>query len=535
MNGVRSIYRRKGYLLTALAAAVLLAASSGTAWAQSVGFVGTSATVGEGASPSPRTADPVTVEINVSGLTLSGLGANGDTGVGVLTIQHDADAAYPGQAERVDAGNMRRIWLDSTSSAIDEEDLAETLVAHTDADKRHLRGVPDGAELTYDNNGVITLVIIDPGGDGNWVDDSFTMRLVTSMVTGNRLPPTPVPGSFKVTVMDNDPQATVSFSKSSLSLTEGSETAGGSEISVVLTAGVALDPTDDPDNMGDLTNNVQFTASPANAVVFPNDASVTDNPNGPNVNTGCDPTHDRDVISLTITDPGITYVAATGVFTVSDPLGALTETASFEVEACGDKSGYQDGMVTFSFVERSLTGMSEVDGANATGLGDVAAGNMLTVTVQSSEPVPTVQFGTSSLRIDEGSTETVAILADSATGAEVESVMVGVSGYAMISLWQDDEMLEADADGNYDVDLMGSANTILTVSADSDAELEDGMTSMATLTIISANGANIGDGDSVSVTVNGSTAVPALPLLGQLLLALFLMAGGARLYRRRQG
>ena len=36
MNGVRSIFRRKGYLLTALAAAVLLAASSGTAWAQNV-------------------------------------------------------------------------------------------------------------------------------------------------------------------------------------------------------------------------------------------------------------------------------------------------------------------------------------------------------------------------------------------------------------------------------------------------------------------------------------------------------------------
>ena len=36
MNGVRSIFRRKGYLLTALAAAVLLAASSGTAWAQTV-------------------------------------------------------------------------------------------------------------------------------------------------------------------------------------------------------------------------------------------------------------------------------------------------------------------------------------------------------------------------------------------------------------------------------------------------------------------------------------------------------------------
>ena len=34
MNGVRSIFRRKGYLLTALTAAVLLAASSGTAYAQ---------------------------------------------------------------------------------------------------------------------------------------------------------------------------------------------------------------------------------------------------------------------------------------------------------------------------------------------------------------------------------------------------------------------------------------------------------------------------------------------------------------------
>ena len=34
MNGARSTFMRKGYLLTALAAAVLLAASSGTAWAQ---------------------------------------------------------------------------------------------------------------------------------------------------------------------------------------------------------------------------------------------------------------------------------------------------------------------------------------------------------------------------------------------------------------------------------------------------------------------------------------------------------------------
>ena len=50
-----------------------------------------------------------------------------------------------------------------------------------------------------------------------------------------------------------------------------------------------------------------------------------------------------------------------------------------------------------------------------------------------------------------------------------------------------------------------------------------------------SNGAMIGDDYWFRVDVRGSTAVPALPLLGQLLLALFLMAGGARLYRRRQG
>ena len=349
----------------------------------------------------------------------------------------------------------------------------------------------------------------------------FTMRLVTTAEEGDSIPPSPSPASFIVTVTDNDPQPTVSFSESSLSLTEGTATADGYEISVELTAGNPLITTDDPAAMATLTSNVRFVASPATAVVFDDgdDNNTTAN--------GCDDTHDRDVVSLTL-GSAISYDATTRMFTVSDPVGVLTANASFEVEACGDKSGFQDGMVTFSFVESSLRGAP-------TGIGNVAAGNALTVTVQSNEAVPTVQFGTSSINIAEGSTETVAILADEATGPEVDSVMVSLTGDAVLSLWQDDMMLEAGMDGMFEVDLMGSANAILTVSADEDRDLEDGMTSMATLKIESANGADIGDGDTVSVTVNGSTAVPALPLLGQLLLALFLMAGGSRLYRRRRG
>ena len=50
MNGARTTFMRRGYLLTALAAAVLLAASPGTASAQTIGFVGDSGMVSETAS-----------------------------------------------------------------------------------------------------------------------------------------------------------------------------------------------------------------------------------------------------------------------------------------------------------------------------------------------------------------------------------------------------------------------------------------------------------------------------------------------------
>ena len=46
----------------------------------------------------------------------------------------------------------------------------------------------------------------------------------------------------------------------------------------------------------------------------------------------------------------------------------------------------------------------------------------------------------------------------------------------------------------------------------------------------------VGDMETNSLTFTiWDQAVPTLPLIGQLLLALFLMLGGARLYRRRQG
>ena len=38
-------------------------------------------------------------------------------------------------------------------------------------------GWTSGAIINYDSNGVIKLMIIDPGGDGNWMNNMFTMDL----------------------------------------------------------------------------------------------------------------------------------------------------------------------------------------------------------------------------------------------------------------------------------------------------------------------------------------------------------------------
>ena len=505
MNGVRSISMRKGYLLTALAAAVLLAASSGTAYAQSIGFSGTSNSMMEGAAPGMGTPDPITITINVSGLTLEGDDENREEGLGVITLVHDADELYSGQELRED--EMRRIWVDGSSSAVDEARL-DAADEHMMANGKY--GVSSEGVIPYDNNGVITLVIIDPGGDGNWVDNRFSIDIESDKIglSAN-------PGSYRVTVVDNDVQPAVKFSKTSVALTEGTQTTMGNEVTVTVGVPMGTKDANTPD-ITNLTNNIRFTASPAGAAVMDN----------------CVEDSDDDVIALTFggidpADAANGGEAPADTWQVTGTAGNVG-TATIGVEACGDMSGFNDEMVTFSFTAASLM-------ATPPGYGNLAAGPDLVVTVRSEgEAAPTVTFATTSIDIDEGETNTVAILADGELGPEVGMVMVSMSGDAMLSLWQGMDMLEA-TDGMYAVDLMGSANTILTISADSDRALEDGMTSSATLMIESANGALIGDRDSLMVTVTGSTAVAALPLLGQLLLALFLMAGGARLYRRRNG
>ncbi|MCE2543879.1 MAG: hypothetical protein J4F30_10685, partial [Acidobacteria bacterium] len=144
--------------------------------------------------------------------TLEGEGANREDGLGTITIVHNAAAAYPGQDAR--SAQTARGWVDGSSSAVDEGRLIARTEAAAAPGKYIVGGAADN-EIPYDNNGEIKLVIVDPGGDGNWVDNMFTMTIESSLG-----PVDPDPANFTVTVSDTDVAPVASFSKSSVRLTE---------------------------------------------------------------------------------------------------------------------------------------------------------------------------------------------------------------------------------------------------------------------------------------------------------------------------
>ena len=215
--------------------------------------------------------------------------------------------------------------------------------------------------------------------------------------------------------------------------------------------------------------------------------------------------------------------------TVGNLAGA--NTADLTVMACGDMAGFTDPQITLSILDRNLR-----DTARPQTRGDVARGAALTITVQSDEAPPTLSFSPTDVTIDEGGTANSVLLAEGRLGSDVGMVKLMVEGDAMVSLMHEDSMLE-EMNGYVYVDLGSSNSARLRAVSHSDPDLNDGDMAYKAWKLMegSAGAAMIGDDYWFRVDVRGSTAVPALPLVGQLLLALFLMAGGARLYRRRQG
>ena len=494
MNGARSTYMRKGYLLTALAAAVLLAASSGTAYAQSIGFVGSSGSVSETVSLEPGALEgPHEITVRVSGLPPVGDSERDATDLGLVTLttSHALSIAQVTRANSRDAQDD--VVAGETFEGLEAADFASS-------------------------DEVVLVVAQSPtgGGDNNWRDEPIKLTLDAGPgISVN-------PAVYTLTVDDGDVAPVAKFNVPSFTLTEGSQRTAALEIVEGRTgAGVPTDALEGQTGMVSVrvsnSQMVSITACPMRG----------------------DDDYNRTAVYLNLDSdgwgtPDADVFGRTGLLQTSLTVSALAVAdadAGFTVMACGDMAGFTDPQITLTIMSTNL-----VEKANKENkIGDISIGSPLAITIDSDEAAPTLSFSPTDVTIDEGGSTSTRLIADGQNANEVGMVKLSVEGDAMVSLMHEDTMLE-EMDGYVYVDLGTGNSARLTAMSHSDPYLMDGdMAYKAWKLMEGSSDAMIGDDYWFRVDVRGSTAVPALPLVGQLLLALFLMAGGARLYRRRQG
>ena len=465
------MFMLKAYLLTALAAVLLLAASAGTALAQSprLGFTPRSGSVNEGARADANSEHPLlTVTVRAWGLPAgpAGQGVDGQPTARQQAIDALGDITIETEGiGRREAATISPVY--DTPAALDEDAVF---------------AASDTFQLT-----------VDPVQDADSHNDEFTLRLrsTESIDTGAR---------YRGTVIDDDPLATATFSRTDIKLLE--ETRARLSVRVTAPEGRSF-----PTQAGN--RNVVLSATPPTAV------GVAE----------C-PTDRESRYALRIWSETDTVASGPGRGEVTIEKGIANYQrgpADLWVTACGDMSDYRDSTVTLAFKASSLQ----------TPAGRIADGPPVVIQILNDDAPPSVSLSTASLTIDEGMTQTAAIIAQGDLANAVMRVRVQVTGDALLSLSQDGTGLRASGSGTYTVDLGGNTSTVLTIRADGDESLADNQTKTATLTIVDAGGADIGDQDTLTVTVRGSTAVPVLPIIGQLLLTVLLLAGGLRLHRTR--
>ena len=513
MNGARSTYMRKGYLLTALAAAVLLAASSGTAWAQkSIGFDKSSGSVMETAfivsGPVSSKHPPLELKVRVKGLLP--VGDSGRlTGLGPVNVSSsDADGLL-----------IYRVLPTASGRPQPPEVVA------ADADLMEHFTSTDEVTLLVARNASAAV------RDDNWVDND----VVVTLSAGSGVVSSP--NQVVVTVVDEDVAPVVKFDRADVLLTEDSDTSvaidimSGSRTQRIPT-GLNADAT-----YGDLklsVSNPGSVAVDAACVTDPKDAKYgakalsisAMRTNDAGVESPLDDAMVFDNVGGTITFDDLNVGDLAG----PDP-GDVARTDNgggikLMLQACGDND-FRDMNIALAFVASGLRSSS---------LGSVTAGDPAMINIRSNDATPTVEFFPTDVFIDEGGEHDVLLSATGENSADVMMATLRVEhDETDVGLYyKGGDKIEPNADGTLTVKIM-DGQVRLTAMSYSDPDLMDGDMAKKTWIIMSADGAEVGEGYWYTVNVSGSTAVPALPLVGQLLLALFLMAGGARLYRRRQG
>ena len=504
MNVERATFVRRGYLLTALTVAVLLAASSGTAWAQtttttaSSRFASSSDTLQEGATTGVDTPTPVKVIIRRSTRSRDdpyNTVGNGPhlslsfeyNGVAVNSTTAAFFTVTPTSGSTTDGTPL------TTSAAAD--------LAFADSQEDRNEGTAESPVNVDIREDEIELTIADVADPGDWLPEELVITLKNhASLSTTAVKVRDFTSKFTVTIEDEQPMPQFKFTPPGIELAKGNKLDMAVGIGVGA-GGAGTLPTAMQTQLATLltNDNVLLSVDPADAA-----GRII------KITKGTD--------ALEPDAMGRYVVGQIGHIVDTDDTNDITLT----IEAV-DVSGFRDESISLMLEDGRTAAQKASDG------GAVEDASPATVTVLSGEETPTVTFSTDAVTIDEGDSEMVHILADTNQGDQVGTATVSLGGEAMLSLEQNGSPISGGA-----VEFGGSANAELTVRAIGDPSLDTGEEKMATLTITDASGANIGDPRELTVTVVGSTAVPVLPLVGQLLLALLLTAGGARLYRRRR-
>ena len=498
MNGVRTTFMRRGYLLTALSALLLLAASTGTASAQSIGFVDSSGSVSEtGTIAADALQEPLEIKIRVSGL-------------------------HPVGDPRRSTGDLGDVSLTSDGAV----SIAQVTRANSRANAADVTAGSAYASLTaasFTSTDEVTLVVAQTntaGKDSNWHGEEIELTLDA----GSGIDVSPA--VYTVMVQDVDVPPVAKFDTPSFTLTEGSERkvhldvvqgrqgagvpAAADNRTEVLTVRVS-----DSRMVGIGALSTCATTNRGKAVVIMPDADDWEGNGSTLASTG---------LLRTVDATNIAGLAHTG--TGADD----SQTAGLTIAACDDMSDFRDAQIMLEILSKGLH--EDPDEAVT---GNVTVGPALVVTVDNDDAVPTLSFSPTDVTIDEGDSVSTRLIADGVHATRVGMVKLMVEGDAMVSLMHEDTMLE-EMDGYVMVDMGNSNSARLTAMSHESRELQDGdMAYKAWKLVDGSSDAMNGEDSWFRVDVRGSTAVPALPLIGQLLLALFLMAGGSKLYRRRRG
>ena len=220
MNGSRSTYMRKGYLLTALAAAVLLAASSGTAYAQrvTIGFVNTSGEISEKAHLNANSLeDPQRITVRVQGLR-SGSQRVPDirTSLGGVTADGVGDNAT---AFTITANSDVQLALVNSLGAFVGVD-GTTAFVPADAPDGTLTLTAAQVESWFDHDDDLNLVVAQSmagAPDDNWLSEMIELKLEVDGTASVG------PDVYTLTVEETDVAPVAKFKQPSFTLSEQSE------------------------------------------------------------------------------------------------------------------------------------------------------------------------------------------------------------------------------------------------------------------------------------------------------------------------